>query len=147
MSREQSNPLPAQQPSAPKFYLQNACSPFAQFWKCAPKEQDQGKDACWLEIIKNLLPEKSTRSAVATDAYLLLEKYQLRLDPRCHWPAYTNHNLGGIAIVYQLTSHDSSEITYVILVIIDRLTRWEDLSMGFTTEFPLKEHYLRSDPS
>ena len=54
--------------------------------------------------------------------------------PVCRYrPAYTSHNSGGIAIVYQLTSQDSGEITYVILVIIDQLTRWEDLLMGFTT--------------
>ena len=99
---------------------------------------DEGTPA--LKKLENLLSGKSTRSAIATNAYPLLEKHQLRLDPCCHWPAYTRHNLGRIAIVNQLTSDDSSEITYIILVIIDRLTYWKNLSMGFMTESPLKEH-------
>lgn len=53
-----------------------------------------------LRKLEDSLPKKSTRSIVATNAYLLLGRHQLQLDLYHHWPAYTSYNSGKIAYVY-----------------------------------------------
>ena len=114
MSREQSNPLPAQQLSAPNYQLNNSLHQSFIYKTHVLPPLSSGDALRKNRIRAEMLVGWSTRFAVATDAYSLLERHQLRLDPRCHRPAYTSHNSGGIANVYRLTSHDSSGIAYVI---------------------------------
>ena len=83
------------------------------------------------------------RTGVATDTYPRIGRTPVTT--RARLPMSTDWSVTTWAGLPMST--DWKDMSYdLILVIIDRLTCWEDLSRDFATGSPLEGHQLRSDP-